>query len=442
MAPIAPDADARIARFNRTCRITAAAWLLIALPVSLYLRPAHQDFTLYYIAGVTAARGEWSALYPSLPADSPDLQFNSTTTLNPRQAELAREYGATAGILPYLQPPWNALLFAPLGLLPFKLAHAVWIAVLIGSVLYIAVLAGRTFELSASVPSRLSGIATLVVAISPLAYRTIRVGNVSGAVGAAIALAVMDLMRRDSARAGIATWLGGVLKLGATVGLVPLMLVLRRWKALGWLVGLTIVTVLATLAIAGRAPFREYMTVAPEVAKSTPRPSNQALHAFLIRATGMLPLPRSLLIAMRVAQALVLVAILALMFRRRRADWQHPPIVFAAAVALVAWTVIFAPLFWEHYLIYFAPFWGWLIWEGTRSRFRATLVLIAIAMMWMPFPALVRFRAPEPIASYLLWPVCIMLGIAMDRLARGFGRHLRHTSPCSAEILVLEPPSS
>ncbi len=415
------------ARFNFACRVVAGSWLVLVTTSSMALRPTYQDFTLYYVAGVCARLGEWSALYPDLgdPAHASTLQFLDQELLKPRTREIARQYAGRVP-LPYIQPAWNALLFAPLSLLPFRVAHALWIALLVACVFAVAVMAGRTYALcagrNATAPSRMVGLLTLAVALSPLAYRTIRVGNPSAIVGACLGLAVIDFLRRDGWRAALAIWLAGLLKYASAM-LLPLALVARRYQTLVAVAVLGVVTVALTIAIAGIDPLREFATVSRHIGKSTTTPGNQSLHGFLLRVHGSAPLPPSWMITMRVAQWVSLACILGFMLRRagrrHRSEWTSAPMMFAATVALVGWLVIFGPLFWEHYHIYFVPFWGWLAWEASRSWGVRIAAILAIALAWLPLPAYTWFKPPEPIASYMLWSVCLMITIALRRLAIG-----------------------
>ena len=114
-------------------------------------------------------------------------------------AEIALQYTGRVP-LPYSQPAWNALLFSPLSLLPFRIAHALWIAILAACVFAVAVMAGGTYTLCAArpaAPSRMEGLIALAVGLSPLAYRAIRVGNPSAVVGACLGFAAIQLLHRD-----------------------------------------------------------------------------------------------------------------------------------------------------------------------------------------------------------------------------------------------------
>jgi hypothetical protein len=109
-------------------------------------------------------------------------------------------------------------------------------------------------------------------------------------------------------------------------------------------------------------------------------------------------------------------------FKHPRAHWQDPRNVLAAALALVAWLIIFSPIFWEHYHAYLTPFWGWLVYEAMRSKTKRVLVIAAIGLAYLPSAVLLQQlhwrELPEPLFSHLLWSAVLMYSLAMYQLAR------------------------
>ena len=67
--------------------------------------------------------------------------------------------------------------------------------------------------------------------------------------------------------------------------------------------------------------------------------------------------------------------------------------------------------------MYLCPLWGWLAWEARLSMSRLILVIAAVAMVWVPLPAIPGVRLPEPINSHILASTVIILGLAVARLA-------------------------
>jgi hypothetical protein len=402
-------------RFNRLCHVICILWLFVAIPLTFLVRPTYQDFSLYYMAGVCARTGHWDALYPRVPPNSTELDCDPSL-LKPKLMALAEQWHVGLS-MPYIQPAWNAMFFAGLTVLPYPIAHALWIAILILCTYGMARYAARTYTACAGGETKLAGAVMLIVALSALAYRTIRVGNVSAVVGFAIVFTTFEMQRRDGIRSALAIWIGGLLKY-ATAMFLPVLMLTGRWRTIVWTAALGIATIAVALSIAGIAPFREYAVVAQEINKSIRYAGNQSLHGFLLRATGQSPVPQWAKLSMNVLQIVVGLALLGLLIRRRRALLTRPPVLFAAVVASVAWLMIFAPFFWDHYHIYFAPFWGWMLWEGLQSLARRVIAFAAIALAWVPLPAALWFDWPEPWGSYMLWSVCLMLGLAVMRLTQ------------------------
>jgi hypothetical protein len=83
---------------------------------------------------------------------------------------------------------------------------------------------------------------------------------------------------------------------------------------------------------------------------------------------------------------------------------------------------VFSPICWEHYHAYLAPFWGWLIFEGLKSRVRMVTAILAIGLSYLPTSLLLhqiaggRYRLPEPLFSHLLCGAMLMMGMALYEL--------------------------
>ena len=144
--------------------------------------------------------------------------------------------------------------------------------------------------------------------------------------------------------------------------------------------------------------------------------ANKSLQGFLLRATGMTPLPPAIQYGCRALQVLSLGGLLWLIFRLPYASWRDPGRVFAASAALIGWMLVFSPLCWEHYFCYLCPFWGWLVWESSQGPARRIAAWATIAAQWVPLPANHWLRVPEPINSYMLWGSLLMCALAAARL--------------------------
>jgi len=244
-------------------------------------------------------------------------------------------------------------------------------------------------------------------------------------IGWLIGYSVIDLVRRDGPRGAIAMALGALAKYALLV-LGPLQIAMRRWRTIAWEIGLTAIVCLIALVVMGTAPFKTFVhEIAPTLGRTSTIAENSAIYPFILRINGLDfddNLSQSWRVAFRILEIGSLLVILGLILLRRRSFWDIPHRVFAAAAALVAWLLLFSPIFWEHYHAYLVPFWGWLAYEATRSRIRAGLAILVVVMAYLPSSILVSQlhlpRLPEPLFSHLMWSTVLMFGMAVERLAR------------------------
>jgi hypothetical protein len=409
-----------VTRFNRACSMIALAFLVVAIGAkSAWYEHKHlppmQDFPQYYMGGLVALHGAWDSMYP-IP--NPDARTNpgfvGNSTLRPGYRDLALAHGVSEESVRYMQPPPLALLLVPLALLPLKVSYYVWVLALILAAWGIGRQAGTILEMSLGRPTHGFGIMVLLVCVSMQAIRWISVANMSVLVGWLIGYTVIETVRRDSPRAAITMTLGTLAKYALLV-LGPLQIALRRWRTIAWEIALMIAIVAIAWLIMGSAPFKTFANeIAPTLGRTSTIPENSGIYVFLMRQRHVEDdalLPASWRVGFHALEFILLLTILGLVLLRPRRFWDMPHRVFAAAAALVAWLLLFSPIFWEHYHAYLAPFWGWLAYEATRSRPRAILATIIILLGLFP-------RVPAPLLNHLMWSTVLMLGMAIERLAR------------------------
>jgi len=209
-----------------------------------------------------------------------------------------------------------------------------------------------------------------------------------------------------------------------SVILLPIHVAARHWRTIVWTVGIGVAFVLFSLIFTGVAPYRVFANeIAPALARPVLRDQNLALVAFAHRVLHTDTLPAAATVTLRIARLIVLLAILVLLFARPHETWRRPANACAACVALLGCLLIFSPILWEHYFAYLAPFYGWLIAEATRSRGATALwlrphVAIALALSWFAQKVLGSRHWPEPINSFLLWAIVLMMIVALWRLVR------------------------
>ncbi|MBS1853145.1 MAG: DUF2029 domain-containing protein [Acidobacteria bacterium] len=104
-------------RYRRTVTLFLAGMVLLHALVAWnswdLIRKGHPDFTALYAAGTMLRRGQGSQLY------DPDLQFRT-------QREFAGKVETRYGALPFIHPPFEAVIFVPLAYLPYPVAFLLW----------------------------------------------------------------------------------------------------------------------------------------------------------------------------------------------------------------------------------------------------------------------------------------------------------------------------
>jgi hypothetical protein len=407
--------------FNRAA---AASALLFALAAQL-VRPAtsYQDFSQYYMGALMARAGLWDSIYPRpLPGSIYNAGWGDQSAVREAYRAMGERHGINEFGFRFIQSPPVAVLFIPLTLLEHPTACRLWIAFLSLCVWGVALQAARVYTIARGREDMGAGVVILLIACSVLAYRAIRVGNVSPLVGLCIGMIVLDLVRPrasapHSVLAGAAMTIGTLAKY-ATPVLAPVYVFMNRWAALLWSGAFMLFIVAGTWALSGSAPFIEFAnSIAPTLGRSHPHRANQSVEGLILRTTNHATLPPRWAIPVRAAQTATVVLLLWLIWRRRDQLARHPPLVCAAAASLICWLLIFGPLYWEHYPVYLCPLWGWLAWEARLSMPRMILVVAAIALTWVPVPAIPGVRLPEPVNSHILASTVIILGLATARLA-------------------------
>jgi hypothetical protein len=253
--------------------------------------------------------------------------------------------------------------------------------------------------------------------------RAIRISNVSPPIALIIGLVLLSLVHRNqSMRCAGALLIGALLKY-ATLILLPLLIAMRHWRILLWLSFFGLLLLFASISIIGPKPFAEFTQV---ITPTLSRPSwfygNQSLPGMLSRIFGR-PFPHFVMFLLNEARFFTLSGVFYLLFRLRPHFWQNPVHVFAATGLLLSWLLIFSPIAWEHWPIFFCPIWGWLIWEAREPGYRRVLALSSLALMYLPagiiqvggiatFPIVL----PEPFNSSQLFGVILLFFLASWRL--------------------------
>lgn len=416
--------------FNLACSIVGLAFLLLSQGVRWvqYDRrriPQTQDFDQYYMGGVIARHGAWADLYP-IPRAGMNPGEPENSMLRPRYLELAKQYGfdEQGGGTRYMQPPPFALLFVPLTFLPLRAAHALWIGLLCLATWGIARQSARAYRLCSGRDDLVIGLIILFICFSLQAHRWTRVGNMSAIIGWLLGFVALSIATdQQGVRPATAMVISGLAKYVSAI-LVPVHVAARHWRTLVWTIAIAVIFLLISLAITGVAPYRVFANdIAPALSRPVLREQNLALVAFVHRVLHTDTLPTTAIVMLRIARLVVLLTILILLLARPFDTWRSPANVCAACVALIGCVLIFSPILWEHYLAYLAPFYGWLIAEAIRARggnalWLRPIVAIALLLSWFAQKTVGSFHLPEPVNSFLLWAIMLMMIVAVWRMIR------------------------
>lgn len=147
-----------LAGFTVLCSAIALAWELTALPGPLQYQ--HNDFLAFYSGAYFVLNGAASLLY----------EQNAVSGL---QHLLLNRYVDAAGYMPYLNPPFVALLLSPLAFLSYTDARQLWLGV------NLALVGWALLDLTRTMQGRTRTVALLLLAGSAPIYWTLAQGQLS-----------------------------------------------------------------------------------------------------------------------------------------------------------------------------------------------------------------------------------------------------------------------
>jgi hypothetical protein len=231
----------RLARLALAIVLAAAAVRLLALALRFGRESVQADFSAFYTAGQAARAGV--SPYWNAPERDPPLWDGVS------QYETSR----------FLYPPLFASLFAPLTLLGYAAAKHLWMALTLAAVAGAMVVLVRALAWRPT-PEAALALAAFVCLFHPLVVHLER-GQVDALTLLAVALALRPMVAedRDALGSGLLLALGSVLKPNVA-GLVPFLVLRRRWRALAGFVLGAAGAALATVALHGTGGLVAYVT--------------------------------------------------------------------------------------------------------------------------------------------------------------------------------------
>ena len=231
----------QLARLALAIVLAVAAVRLGALALRFGRESVQADFSAFYTAGQAARAGV--SPYWNAPDRDPPLWDGVS------RHETSR----------FLYPPLFASLFAPLTLLGYAAAKHVGMALTLAAVAAAMVIFARALAWRPT-PGAALALAAFVCLFHPLVLHLER-GQVDALTLLAIALALRPMIAegRDAVGSGLLLALGSVLKPNVA-GLVPFLVLRRRWRALGGFALGAAGAAAATVALHGTGGLVTYLT--------------------------------------------------------------------------------------------------------------------------------------------------------------------------------------
>jgi hypothetical protein len=335
-------------------RLLLAALLLAGGAVFLRHLPGPgsaipKDFAQYWVAGRLALDGQLSGLYPvELSRGLVEARFPGTAWTATADAAGLRETSY------FIYPPWVAVLYAPLALLPPWAAFA--LAYTLNGFLF-----GLAFALLPGlVPrhGRVAAAATFVVLLhAPPFLEALQSAQASVPLFLLVVLLARDLTSGRETRAGL--WWA----LAAGLKLFPALLVLyglarRRWRFLASGAGFGVLLAAGSVLAAGlETNLRFVRLILDHLPYGATFDSNQSVTGFLLRWTAgadprawtIVPVSPGLAWAARLVLLATLALTLFLVHRRaRRGDRWDEAIGFSL---FTLWLFVTAPNAWLHHFV-------------------------------------------------------------------------------------------
>jgi hypothetical protein len=222
--------------------------LFLFISLRQRIRQGYPDFTVYYTAATILRHGLGRQLY------DPHVQYEV-------QKESVGVIAARRSALPYIHPPFEALIFLPLSYLPYPRAFAVWDVLNVGALLGVGLLLRKSVSVLGRMPA-------WEFVLGSLAFFPVFVCFLQGQDSVLLlllcGLGFNALKKGADLRAGC--WFAlGMFKFQFVL---PLVLLIGIWKwrraAIGF-VGVSLLLVLASVGIAGWGSLLRYPEFALQI---------------------------------------------------------------------------------------------------------------------------------------------------------------------------------
>ncbi|HPG04570.1 MAG TPA: glycosyltransferase family 87 protein [Beijerinckiaceae bacterium] len=273
---------------------------------------------------------------------------------------VASVFGRPSPAYSFLYPPTYVLLIAPLGLLPFQLAGALWMA---GGLATYLVGMRRLFGAS---------IGFLPLIAFGGVYQTVICGQNGLYATGLFALAIANAATRPILAGACATLLATKPQIAVTL---PFLFILQgRWRAMAAAIAFTMILTLTSLAIFGPEAWMRFLALGNETMRINIGGYRQSVYNIVANLRG---LHSDGLMLQALAVAFVAFCFLAV--RRHALSAQALAALGAAATPLIS------PFFLDYDFVILAPAIAWLCFSRAKRPDTIDMIVIASAFIAPPF---------------------------------------------------------
>ena len=389
------------------------------------------DFPVFYLGGkVVLQRGATPLYYP--PADRSQgytLLYTNANDATP-WAQMARASGFPQ-ILQFTNPPFSAVLMAPLAMIPWQWAYLIW------EILIIILTAAAILLTLGLLPSR-PELATFALIFAAVCFffpfrNTLVFGQANATILFVWTLGVYLLKRQRPMASALCFALGTALKVSPVVA-VPLLALRRQWRWLAAYGAGVVAFTGASIWALGWQTNRTWLTmIYPSISSGLGNGANRAFaglidalcgpkyFATLTTATEW-PVPPGLGLFEKACSLAIGLGFLFWCWRKRRdAKGLMDELILLPLVYLLA-----APFSWPHHFL-LAVFPITYLWAKAREATSAELVALYLGTLVVGTELPMYVAAYSPVASpYLiivaiaLWPAatCALIWVGMRMYLR------------------------
>jgi hypothetical protein len=377
------------------------------------------DFSAYYLAAKVVSKTPTLSLYHiPLLADG-RMNFGAAPVSAAWDAAALRYHVPFS--VPYIYPPFCAVLMKPLAHLSFDSALVAWnmaTTLLVAGAMFLALSLGGV---------RIHGKLALMLGVGlfsyyPLFY-SLLLGQIGGLVLFLLAWGVWLLSRNRIWSSALCFALATLIKLTPVLA-IPILIIHRRWKWLlsyvVWTISLLIFSVWQAGWIAHQQFWRE---VLPSISLGTPIDTNSSIVAFVQElflgyVSTPLSTPLTLPLYAGALSRYVALLVYCLMLGRfylRRRDGD----LVRDLVIMVLLGIVISPISWpHHYMVGLLPF--LYLWCKMPDKGRRMLLALFIAVA-TDIVGIVQFSVTNHIAQLILAAIipCLTIAVAYLALAPG-----------------------